>query len=181
MIYAAVRFLEEWHHWLTVANYTLLGLASGFTLAAAFSAWQDAPLVGFFGFWAVLFTLLAAITRAASLYRNARIRHRSTVQTALGVRHTRVVQKAQGFMGGSFNTREFFHGRSPATLRAVRAAFVVLVFVVPVVLLGVAYAMESTLLPVAAFALQFLGLLAERWYFFADARHPQNLYYQAIS
>ena len=33
----------------------------------------------------------------------------------------------------------------------------------------------------AAFAIQFLGLLAERWYFFAEANHPQNLYYQAIS
>jgi DMSO reductase anchor subunit len=28
---------------------------------------------------------------------------------------------------------------------------------------------------------QYAGLLAERWYFFAEARHPQNLYYQAIS
>ena len=33
---------------------------------------------------------------------------------------------------------------------------------------------------VAAFAVQYLGLLAERWYFFAEANHPQNLYYQAI-
>ena len=33
----------------------------------------------------------------------------------------------------------------------------------------------------AAFALQFAGLLAERWYFFAEANHPQNLYYQAIA
>ena len=24
-------------------------------------------------------------------------------------------------------------------------------------------------------------LLAERWFFFARARHPQNLYYQAVS
>jgi len=24
-------------------------------------------------------------------------------------------------------------------------------------------------------------LFAERWYFFAEARHPQNLYYQTIS
>jgi hypothetical protein len=28
---------------------------------------------------------------------------------------------------------------------------------------------------------QFAGLLAERWYFFAEARHPQNLYYQAMA
>jgi len=39
MIYAGVRFIQEWHHWLTVANYLLLGLASGFMLAAAFSAY----------------------------------------------------------------------------------------------------------------------------------------------
>jgi DMSO reductase anchor subunit len=28
---------------------------------------------------------------------------------------------------------------------------------------------------------QFLGLLAERWSFFAEARHPQNLYYQGVA
>ena len=33
----------------------------------------------------------------------------------------------------------------------------------------------------AAFLLQYAGLLAERWYFFAEAKHPQNLYYQAIA
>jgi len=27
---------------------------------------------------------------------------------------------------------------------------------------------------------QYAGLLAERWFFFAEANHPQNLYYQAI-
>ena len=32
-----------------------------------------------------------------------------------------------------------------------------------------------------AFVAQYAGLLAERWYFFAQANHPQNLYYQAIS
>jgi hypothetical protein len=29
--------------------------------------------------------------------------------------------------------------------------------------------------------LQYIGLLAERWFFFADTSHPQNLYYQGIS
>ena len=27
---------------------------------------------------------------------------------------------------------------------------------------------------------QWLGLLAERWSFFSEARHPQNLYYQTV-
>ncbi len=34
---------------------------------------------------------------------------------------------------------------------------------------------------VGAFVLQFTGLLAERWYFFAEAKHPQNLYYQSMA
>jgi DMSO reductase anchor subunit len=33
----------------------------------------------------------------------------------------------------------------------------------------------------AAFLVQYVGLLAERWYFFAQANHPQNLYYQSIA
>ena len=32
-----------------------------------------------------------------------------------------------------------------------------------------------------AVAAQVPGLLAERWLFFAQARHPQNLYYQTVS
>jgi DMSO reductase anchor subunit len=181
MIYAAVRFLEEWHSPLTVLNYLLLGTASGFTLAAAFSAYVSADLVRFYGLWAVVLTTAALVTRGAALLRNARLRHRSTVQSAIGVRHPRIQQKSQGATGGSFNTREFFHGRSPELLRRVRLAFLVLTFPLPVALLAAAYALSSPTIPFAAFAVQYLGLLAERWYFFADARHPQNLYYQSVA
>jgi DMSO reductase anchor subunit len=181
MIYAAVRFLEEWHSPLTVLNYLLLGTASGFTLAAAFSAFVGADLVGFYGVWAVVLTLAAFVSRGASLLRNARLRHRSTVQTAIGIRHTRIEQKAQGATGGSFNTREFFHGRSPGFVRVVRVLFLLLTFPAPIALLAAAYALASPTLPFAAFAAQYLGLMAERWYFFAEARHPQNLYYQAVA
>ena len=181
MIYACLKFLQEWHSPLTVVNFTLFGLASGFTLAAAFSAWSGVHLVGFYGSWAVIFTVLAAITRGAALYRNSRIKPKSTLQTAIGVRHTQIRQKSMGFMGGSFNTREFFHGRSPATIAVVRSFFLVAVFAVPLILLGASYGLESVYLPILAFAVQYVGLLAERWYFFAEARHPQNLYYQSIA
>jgi DMSO reductase anchor subunit len=181
MIYASLRFLQEWHSPLTVANFILFGLASGFTLAAAFSAWTGVQLVAFFGTWAVVFTLLAAITRGFSMYRNARIKHKSTLRSAIGVRHTTIRQRSMGFMGGSFNTREFFHGASDGTLGLVKSFFVLSVFLVPVALLGASNALESAYLPMLAFGVQYLGLLAERWYFFAEAKHPQNLYYQAVS
>ena len=35
MIYACLKFIREWSHPLTIANYVLLGLASGVLLTAA--------------------------------------------------------------------------------------------------------------------------------------------------
>ena len=84
-------------------------------------------------------------------------------------------------MGGSFNTREFFHGRTAAMLRQVKTGFVLGAFVVPAAMLALALVNPITLLPAAAFAVQYIGLLAERWFFFAQANHPQNLYYQVVS
>lgn len=183
MIYASIKFLQEWHSPLTVLNYVLLGGASGFTLAAAFAAWLaiDAQVVGFYAAWAIMLTATGLVSRAASLLRNARLKHKSTLQTAIGVRHTRITQMAQGAMGGSFNTREFFHGRRPQLLGIVRAAFLALTFAVPIMLLAGGYVLVSTTLLALAFIIQYLGLLGERWYFFADAQHPQNLYYQSVA
>jgi hypothetical protein len=103
------------------------------------------------------------------------------LQSAIGVHHSRLTQKAQGFMGGSFNTREFFHGRSDSSLRLIRLGFLLLVFAAPLALILLSYLLESTRLPLAAFAIQYLGLILERYYFFTEARHPQNLYYQSIA
>jgi len=181
MIYACLPFLHEWHSPLTVINYTLLGSASGFTLAAAFAASSAPGLTRFYAIWALIITLLAFTSRGASLLRNSRLRPKSTLQTAIGIKHPRIVQKSAGFMGGSFNTREFFHGQSVATLRSVKWVFLAAVFVLPTLLLGVGlWAGSERALPLA-FAVQYLGLLAERWFFFAQANHPQNLYYQAIA
>lgn len=180
MIYACIKFLQEWATPLTVVNYTLLGAASGFTLATAFAALYAPELVTLYGTWAIIITLTALITRVASLLRNARIKHKSSLQTALGMRHTQIVQKSQGSMGGSFNTREFFHGRSARFLKSIKWIFLVLVFPVPVLLLAAGLSPAAFAVLVTAFVVQYLGLIAERWFFFAQSNHPQNLYYQTI-
>jgi DMSO reductase anchor subunit len=181
MIYACLPFLQEWHTPLTVINYTLFGCASGFLLGTAWAAAQAPALVAASALWTVAFTLAALVTRVASLARNAHLRPKSTLQTAIGVKHPRIAQKSEGFMGGSFNTREFFHVRSPAWLRAVKWTFLLLVFPLTLALLAAGTALASWPVLTLASGLQYLGLLAERWFFFAQARHPQNLYYQAIS
>jgi DMSO reductase anchor subunit len=181
MIYACIKFLQEWASPLTVINYLLLGTASGFTLAAAYSAFAAPAMIEFYAVWAIIITLAALVMRVSALLRNARIKHKSSLQTAIGVRHVRIVQKAQGQMGGSFNTRDFFHHASVAAFRSVKWLFLILVFVVPVALLWAGLSTHAQALLATAFVAQYLGLLLERWFFFAQANHPQNLYYQTIS
>ena len=161
MIYASIKFLQEWASSLTVLNYILLGGASGFTLATAIAAYNAPTLVSFYGGWAIILTVAGLITRGLSLYRNANL-------------------KAVGMMGGSYNTREYFHGKTAAFLKSVKYIFLVLVFPVPVILLVAGMQADSVLLLMLAFTVQYVGLLFERWFFFAQANHPQNLYYQTI-
>jgi DMSO reductase anchor subunit len=182
MIYACIRFIQEWAHPLTIVNYVTIGLASGLVTSGAL-----AVLAGEHGFaaaigpWAAAATALAWCTRAASLRRNDRLRPRSTVQSATGIRSGRVVQKSMGMTGGSFNTREFFHGASKRVFGMARVGFQVLAFALPLLLLAWAVLAASAAAWMLALLFQALGLLAERWFFFAQARHPQNIYYQAVS
>jgi sulfite dehydrogenase (quinone) subunit SoeC len=182
MIYACLRFLQEWATPLTMVNFVLLGCASGFTLAAACAACLAPSLVAGLASCACVLTLAGCASRCASLSRNARLRPKSTLQSATGIKGPNVVQKSRGFTAQSFNTREFFHGQTPQTVNAIKWAFLAGAFVVPFVLTALGAAASSSVatsigLLGAAFVIQYAGLVAERWFFFAEARHPQNLYY----
>ena len=182
MIYACLRFLQEWATPLTFVNFVLLGCASGWTLATACAAWLAPALIAPLAAGACLLTLAGGIARGASLARNARLRPKSTVQSATGIHATRVEQQSRGFTAGAFNLREFFHGKTPQMLRRVKWTFVWCAFVVPFCLIafgGSVYAAGlAPLVLCLAAIVQYAGLVAERWFFFAEARHPQNLYYR---
>ncbi|NML46756.1 dimethyl sulfoxide reductase anchor subunit [Ramlibacter sp. G-1-2-2] len=182
MIYACIRFIQEWAHPLTIVNYMLLGLSSGLvaTCALAVLAGETRFAVGVVP-WAIAFTAAAWITRGLALRRNARLKPKSTTQSATGIQAQRVVQKSMGMTGGSFNTREFFHGATASVVRNTKRIFLVFTFALPIVVLAIGIAANAPAVCLLAFPLQFAGLLAERWFFFAQARHPQNLYYQVVS
>ncbi len=180
MIYASIKFLQEWANPLTIINYTLLGAASGFVLATAFATAVGSNLIEFYASWAIIITVMAFITRVSSLIRNANIKYKSSLSTAIGIRHPDIQQKSRGFMAGSFNTREYFHGARPAFFRNIKWIFLILVFPVPIALLSAGFFLQGIGIFSAAFIIQYIGLIAERWFFFAQANHPQNLYYQTI-
>ncbi|MEO5365181.1 MAG: dimethyl sulfoxide reductase anchor subunit [Magnetococcus sp. WYHC-3] len=180
MIYASVRFFIQWATPLTVINYTLLGSASGFALATAFSSLVGSQLLSFYALWTILITVAAFLSRGLTLVRNLRLTMPTTTSAAIGVRHAGLKQKSMGFMGGSFNTREFSHGCSPARMEQIQTFFLVTTFLVPVIAMSLLPMEFGHLMFLGVFAVQFLGLLAERWFFFAQADHPQNLYYRQV-
>ncbi len=181
MVYACIRFLAEWNSPLTVINYLLLGSASGFVTAVAIAAFSAPRLVAVLAATAVVLTLAGLFTRSLSLARNARLRPKSTPQSAIGIDNAKIAQRSQGAMGGSFNTREFFHGRSATFLKSLRWIFLAAAFVLPVLLLLAGLASGNVAWFLAAVAVQIPGLMVERWVFFAEANHPQNIYYQSIA
>ena len=184
MIYACLRFIQEWAHPLTIVNFIMIGLSAGLVLGCALAALAgQQALLSASGPWAFAVTLLAWATRRLSLRRNSLLRHKSSLQSATGIRSERLVQKSMGMSAGSFNTREFFHGASAAALRHVRLGFQLLAFALPVLLMGwgLVSAGVGAVPWILAALLQAPGLLAERWTFFAQAKHPQNLYYQTVS
>ncbi len=182
MIYACLRFIEEWAHPLTIINFTLIGLASGLLLACALAALAgEADLIAATGSSALAITLSAWIVRTLSLRRNAGIRHKSTLQSATGIQSPNLVQKSMGMSAGAFNTREFFHGAKQATMLNARIGFQLLAFAVPALLMVWGITSHSGWPWMLAVLVQAPGLIAERWVFFAQAKHPQNLYYQVVS
>ncbi|MBV9891673.1 MAG: dimethyl sulfoxide reductase anchor subunit [Rhizobacter sp.] len=183
MIYACLRFIEEWAQPLTLVNFVLIGLSSGLVLACALAA-----LAGERGALAAalpaacIATIVAGASRVAALRRNAALRHRSTLQSATGIVAARLVQTSMGMSAGSFNTREFFHRASAAALRRIKVGAIAFAFVVPALVLVLAWSGALTAVACAFAALaQAPGLLADRWLFLAQAKHPQNLYYQVVS
>jgi DMSO reductase anchor subunit len=112
MIYACLRFIEEWAHPLTLAGFVLIGLSSGFLLAtAAAHVAGEGALARWSGPAALVATILAGGVRLLALRRNARPASLDAA-VAAGVRVSAAGATSMGVSAGSFNTREFFHRAS---------------------------------------------------------------------
>lgn len=182
MIYACLRFIQEWAQPLTLINFTLTGLSSGLILTGALAALSgQSQLLSATGSCALVVTVVAGITRALAMRRNATLKHKSTLQTATGIHAPNLVQKSMGMSAGSFNTREFFHNASLLAMKNVKLTSIVLGFALPAMLLVSGLITSSGMCFVLALLAQVPGLVADRWLFFAQAKHPQNLYYQVVS
>jgi DMSO reductase anchor subunit len=162
MIYASLKPIRQWHTRWTPANYLLLGHWSGALLLAALAC-AYAPRAG-------AFLLLAAILGAAALAAKL-----AYWQAIGGASPALTLERAIGVEDGTFLTREFGFALAQRHARVLRGVALALGFGLPLAWLITAIARWQVAL--LAVACCIIGLLIERWLFFAEARHTVRLYH----
>jgi DMSO reductase anchor subunit/ferredoxin len=176
MIYASVKAMRQWSTPMVPLNFTLLGIASGLLLATALASLLEPSLVAPLALAATAALPLAWLLRIAALWRNLRLEAKTTLQSAIGVRHPRIVPISAGMTAPAFGQREFEHGHGPLWTWTVRAVALLLGAALPLAVLVRRPADLDADVATLLFVAHWLGLLAERWSFFTEAQHTQNLY-----
>ena len=183
MIYASLKSVDAWHSRLTPACYLLFSLAGG-AVAASFFAFCGGGNARWPSLIAVVALVTAWCVKRAWRQRMLTQPSLSTPESATGlsaIGHVRLFERPH--VTENYLTREmgFRVARKHAAKLWVIA--VLLGGVVPFVLLGLLLAAGAQAGPGAALvaglalASHVVGVLAERWLFFAEARHAVMNYY----
>ncbi len=180
MIYASLRSIPRWSNPLVAPGYLLLGLATGaivlMLLTRLFAV--AAPPVDL---TAAVATALAAAVKIA-YWNTIRRDGGSTAASATGLGGPGLVRLLDApHTESSYLLEEM--GYRVARKHAVRLRIisVLTLFVVPLALILTitvsAVGPAATALAVAAVVSAAIGILVERWLFFAEAKHVVTLYY----
>ena len=184
MIYASLKPIHQWHNRWTLPNYLLLGLMGGWLiLDFLVHLWERRA--GATAFWAFVVVLVAWWVKEAYWRFIDTTSARSTVEsaTALG-RRGRVRLFESPHTEENYLLQEMGFQVARKHARRLRAIARLAAFVVPAVLtllallVGGAAGIVASGIAVASAA---LGLVVERWLFFAEARHTVTLYYGAMA
>ena len=178
MIYASLKAIPAWNHILVAPGYVLLGLATGAIVLNALlflfdEFFMSALIVSFFALGASLllkYRYWQSIDNAPDI---------STLESATGLGNgvkvldpphtsTNYLQTEMGFKIARKHSEK---------LRTITLAFL---FALPLAL-AVGILVLPSLGPILGIASVFsaaLGIVVERWLFFAEAKHVVSLYYQ---
>lgn len=183
MIYASLKSVQAWHTPLTPLCYLLFAGAGGFVLASffAFAGGGSTTLVSAL---AVLFSVAAWTAKLFWRHRMRTLAPLSTPESATGLGFVgRVRLFERPHINENYLTREM--GFKVARKHAAKLAVIALIAggVVPASILailatfGAVAGMGAASAAFLAVASHASGVLAERWLFFAEARHAVMNYY----
>ncbi len=184
MIYASLKTIRAWCNPWVVPNYIMLGLLTGMV-------WLNALMLTFGMFWPPGFGIMLVLMALGFLFKRGywtfldSTAAASTPETATGLGHLGKVRLLDApHSQSNYLMREMGYAvarKHAAKLRVIAqlllvfvpAGFVVLSFFIPKALvIACAWVMVASV---------SLGVVVERWLFFAEAKHAVTLYYGAES
>ena len=181
MIYACLKTIRQWNTPITPANYIFISLMHGALLflylymhmteeTTALAALATTALTAVFLAWMVKMIYYGWVGKPAG----------PSINTATGFNRATVRLLDIGHSGDNFLTQEFSFVVSAGRITILRIVSTILAFVVPGLAVGaVLGGYGQTLTAGLGFVFSLLGVLIERWLFFAEARHVVNLYHGA--
>jgi DMSO reductase anchor subunit len=184
MIHASLKPIHQWHNRWVVPGYLVIAVmtgalwinyllqARGLARPTVAGIAAGAALIGFLlktGYWRFVDTSAA----------------RSTPQTATGLdQHGRVRLLDPPHTQDNFLSREMGYRLARKHAWRLRRISLTLGFFVPFLLAGLTIAVTGRIASIAALVAAIsavLGILIERWLFFAEAKHTVMLYYGSES
>jgi DMSO reductase anchor subunit len=180
MIYRSLKPIRQWHHPLVVANYLALALMTGaLWFYALASLWRSelAP---------AQWIALAAIVAAAALKRAYwaaidRGRPIATIESATGLHQAPVRLFEAPHTQDNYLLKEMGFRLARKHRARLRRIALVLGYALPFLLTAIAalWPLAAPAIAILAALLAIVGVLVERWLFFAEAKHTVTLYYGA--
>ncbi|MEH6545618.1 MAG: DmsC/YnfH family molybdoenzyme membrane anchor subunit [Sneathiella sp.] len=182
MIYASLKTVHAWSNWRVPLGYLLLSLTTGCVfLSALMLIWGYQA--GFISVLAIVLLLISGIWKKSYWQFLDGSKSASSPESATGLGEFGVVRQFEGpHTEDNYLIKEM--GFVVARRHSVRLRQLVYIsgFFAPILLLMLSLLLEGI---GAAFAAGFsaisiaIGILVERWLFFAEAKHTVNLYYGA--
>ena len=181
MIYASLKPIRQWHSPLTAPNYLLLSLLTGVVMLNVVAHLYKAEHAVFE--WLML--LAAALAWAAKLlYWRAVGRQvpASTRETATGLGHLGKVRPLEPpHTSPNYLQKEMVFRVARDHAKRLRILVQVLTFAVPLMaallMLSIGGNAIGLMLSICAMLAAGIGVVFERWLFFAEAEHTVSLYY----
>lgn len=178
MIYACLKTIRQWNTPLVPANYLALGHFTGALILMLVASSGATELTPYY-YLVLTFLVAAAVLKALYYFWIGSPVAVSTINTATGFTRARVKLFDAGHTHGTFLTEEFGFHIARKFAMTLRAFVFVAGFVVPFLWLVNAGTAIGVGAGVVLTAIAVLGILTERWLFFAEARHVVNLYHGA--
>lgn len=183
MIYAAIPYIREWGNAYTPVNFLLIGLASGGAMAVSVFEFTGASSLITLSLLRLSFgvTVVAFIAKMMAYRFNATCYVSTDESSAIGVNNREVALLDMGAAYGHYNTKEYYHREGKKKASLLVWVVIALLFIAPLALLTYDYMPlfrggSGYLAPYAAL-LMVAGAFLERWLFFIQGNHVQNLYY----